>query len=369
MKILNAYVARMLATTVLLALGVLTFVMAAGHIFRVFEWLARGGSPAVLGRFLLLRLPDMMRFTLPLAMLVGVVLVFSHMAADNELTAMKACGLSLWQVIAPGVLLSVLLSALCFWFATSVGPRCQFAADQLMWEQAAVSPLVLFEDSGGFIELEGMNIRVDRRDGETLYGIHVLRENREQKLQESITARQGYLRADPGNRSFSLVLQDFTVGRLDTDPAAEPKSGVPDRYAGQEIALPLSGSGDEGVRKLSRKPKYMDLRTLLGRICLDQENGQDTTPLLVELHTRMSMSLSPIAFLLVGIPFAVRSRRSETSVGLLLALLLALGFYVFLLVSRSLKNDMEAHPQVLIWLPNLIYQVGGLWALVLLGRR
>jgi lipopolysaccharide export LptBFGC system permease protein LptF len=131
----------------------------------------------------------------------------------------------------------------------------------------------------------------------------------------------------------------------------------------------LSSDGGKGLRKLARKAKYMDLGMLLGRICLTQENGENATPLLVELHTRMSMSLSPIAFLLVGIPFAVRGRRSETSVGLLMALLLALGFYAFLLVSRSLKHDASAHPQVLIWLPNLLYQAGGLWALAFLGRH
>jgi len=369
MKILNAYVTGMLVTTVLLALGVLTFVMAAGHIFRVFDWLARGGSPAVLGRFLLLRLPDMMRFTLPLAMLVATVLVFSHMAADNELTAMKACGLSLWQVTAPGLLLSGFLSALCFWFATSVGPRCQYAADQLMWEQAAISPLVLLEDNGGFIELEGMNIRVDRREGEALYGIHILVQNEEQRLQQTITARQGRLNFDRERSAFSLVLQEATFGQLDTDPDTASRSGVPARFATREITLPLSGEDGSGKLKLARKAKYMDLGMLMGRIRLDQDTGANTTPLLVELHTRMSMSLSPIAFLLVGIPFAVRGRRSETSVGLLMALLLALGFYAFLLVSRNLRNDTSSYPHLLIWLPNLLYQAGGLWAMAIIGRH
>lgn len=369
MKILNAYVTRLLVTTVLMGAAVLTFVMAAGHIFRVFEWLARGGSVAVLGRFLLLRLPDMMGFALPLAMLCATVLVFSHLAADNEITAMKACGVSLWQIIAPGLLISVLLSALCFWFTTTLGPRCQYAADQLMWEQAAISPLVLLEDSGSFIELEGLNIRVDRRAGEALYGIHILVQNKDQHLQQTITARQGYLRAVPANRSFELVLQDATFGQLDSRRPAAGSAPAPGRFATREITLPLSGEGGTGLRRLARKPKYMDMGMLFGRIYLESESGANVTPLRVELHTRMSMSLSPIAFLLIGIPFAVRGRRSETSVGLLLALLLALGFYAFMLASRSLKTDADAHPEVLIWLPNIVYQVGGLWALSVTGRH
>ena len=333
MRILNAYVARLLVTTVLLAIGVLTFVMAAGHVFRVFDWLSRGGSLVVLGRFLLLSLPDMMRFTLPLSMLVATVLVFSHLAADNELTAMKACGISLWQVIAPGLLLSVGLSALSFWFTTTLAPRCRYAAEQLLWEQAAISPAALLADSDNFVELEGLNIRVDHREGEILYGIHILVQDREKRLQQTITARQGRVRADPARRSFDLVLQDATFGQLDPGVPEKGESSMPQRYAARETTLPLSSDGGMGLRKLARKPRHMDLGMLFARIYLESQAGGNVTPLQVELHMRMSMSLSPIAFLLVGIPFATRGRRSETSVGLLISLLLALGFYAFIVIS------------------------------------
>jgi lipopolysaccharide export system permease protein len=369
MRILNAYVARLLVTTVLLGVAVLTFVMAAGHIFRVFDWLSRGGSLAVLGRFLLLSLPDMMRFTLPLSMLVATVLVFSHLAADNEITAMKACGISLWQVIAPGLLLSVGLSALSFWFTTTLAPRCRYAAEQLMWEQAAISPAVLLGDSDNFIELEGMNIRVDHRQGDTLYGIHILVQDKERRLQQTITARQGRLRAAPANRSFELVLQDATFGKLDTGDAKNGEPGMPQRYAARETTIPLSGDGGMGLRKLVRKPRHMDLGMLFAAIYVESQAGGNVTPLQVELHMRMSMSLSPIAFLLVGIPFATRGRRSETSVGLLISLLLALGFYAFITISSSLRNSGNLHPELLMWLPNVVYQVGGLWALAVIGRH
>lgn len=369
MRILNAYVARLLVTTVLLAIGVLTFVMAAGHIFRVFDWLSRGGSLGVLGRFLLLSLPDMMRFTLPLSMLVATVLVFSHLAADNEITAMKACGISLWQVIAPGLLLSVGLSALSFWFTTTLAPRCRYAAEQLMWEQAAISPAALLADSDNFIELEGLNIRVDRRQGDLLYGIHILVQDKEKRLQQTITARQGRLRADPPRRSFDLVLQDATFGELG---AAAPKKGetnMPQRYAARETTFPLSSDGGTGLRKLVRKPRHMDLGMLFARIYLESQAGGNVTPLQYELHMRMAMSLSPIAFLLVGIPCATRGRRSETSVGLLISLLLALGFYAFMVISSSLRSSAHLHPELLMWLPNVVYQVGGLWALAVIGRH
>ena len=209
MRILNTYIARNLLTTLLLAVGVWTFVMSAGHVIRIFDWVARGGSPAILGRFLLLRLPDILRFTLPLSLLCATVLVFSHLSADNEITAMKACGISLWQVIAPGLLLSVLLSAVCFWLSTTVAPRCRYAADLLLWQEAVTNPMVALEDSGSFMEFDDLNIRIDRRIGDELYGIHILAQDAtDHSLRQTITAKRGRLQTDPGSGRVELVLED-----------------------------------------------------------------------------------------------------------------------------------------------------------------
>lgn len=372
MRILNTYIARELVITVLLAIGVLTFVMTAGHIIRVFDWLSRGGSPGLLGHFLLLRLPGILCFTLPLSLLCATVLVFSHLSADNEVTAMKACGISLWQIISPALLLSVLMSAICFWLSTTVAPRCLYAADGLLWKGASVSPAMLLEGSENFIELSNMDIRVERHDQDRLYGVHILILDKDGRLRRTITAREGQLEPDPDSGDFRLVLTDATFGTVNLDRRpdnAADDEETPERLAMERIVLPLKLMSGGKVKRLYRKLKHMDLRMLLGRIFLETEVGGNITPLLVELHTRMSMSLSPIAFLLLGIPFAIRGRRSETSVGLLVSLLLALGFYAFMLLTRTLRNQPQLHPEVLVWIPNVLYQIGGLVALAIVGKH
>ncbi len=83
----------------------------------------------------------------------------------------------------------------------------------------------------------------------------------------------------------------------------------------------------------------------------------------------MSLAFSPIGFLLLGIPFGIRTKRSETSVGLVFSLLLALVFYVFLALAESLEDQSHYHPEVLVWLPNIFYQLGGLAALHYIMKR
>ena len=51
-------------------------------------------------------MPEVLAFSIPIAMLVTVILVFSRMSAENEITALRASGISLWQITAPALILS-----------------------------------------------------------------------------------------------------------------------------------------------------------------------------------------------------------------------------------------------------------------------
>ena len=135
------------------------------------------------------------------------------------------------------------------------------------------------------------------------------------------------------------------------------------------ISLPFDYGASQSKKKITRKPKFMDVKMLYGRMRLMQEAGEDITPLMLNLHHRLSLSLSPFAFLLLGIPFGIRGKRSELSVGLLICVILALGFYVFLLLAGMLEKKPHLHPELIVWLPNLLYQTGGLIALRKIGRH
>ncbi len=89
----------------------------------------------------------------------------------------------------------------------------------------------------------------------------------------------------------------------------------------------------------------------------------------LELQKRLALSFSPLAFLLLGIPFGIQNRRSETTAGLLICLVLALFFYLFMLWADGLANRPKYHPELIIWLPNLLYEVGGLVALFRISRH
>lgn len=358
MRTLNWYITKNMLITAGMALGILTFVMLSGQFFRAFDLLTRGVSPLVLGQFLLYLMPDMLRFTLPLALLVATVLVFSRMSADNEVTAMKAIGVSVWQIVTPALALSFALCALCLWLSLWVAPIFRYKSEQLRWSAAAETPLALLEP-GSFTEVfPNCFIRIGQRNSNRMQNVHIVLQDKKGTKAQDIVAKFADVIVRPDEQTLELALENAQVGsyRLDEPPAPDSVHFL----SAASIRIPLDYGGSRDRKKLTRKLKYMDLRMLCARISLDREQGIDVSEHLVNLHERLSLALSPFAFLLLGLPFGIRSKRSELSVGLLACVLLALVFYGFMLLADAVKDVAWLHPQYIIWLPNLAYQLVGL---------
>ena len=367
MKTLNLYIAKTLFLSTALAVGVLTFVLLSAHLVKAFELIARGIPLRVLAQFLLYRVPDMLTFAIPMALLCATVIVFSRMSADNEIIAMKAGGVSLWQIIASGLLLGIVLSGICFWLHTKVAPVCRFRADQLTREELMKSPMAAIEP-GRFLAMPGYEVCVGKQDGDTVEDVHIVVLAEAGKIQD-ITARRGRIRLNEAGRQLELTLEDATVASLDLRQSAAERGWT--RHTMEQVRFPLDYGTALDRKPLRRKLGHMDMATILRWIVVFKRHDWEEriTAHYVELNTRMSMALSPFAFLLLGIPFGIRTRRPEASVGVLLSLLLAMGFYAFIMLADALKYKSGLHPELLVWLPNIVYQAGGLWTLSVLARR
>ncbi|HEX9755797.1 MAG TPA: LptF/LptG family permease [Gemmatimonadales bacterium] len=124
MALLSRYLLRQLAAPFLFALGALTSMLLLNQIAKRFgDLVGKGLPPAVIAEVLLLSLPFIVALTLPMAILVAVLYAFSHLAADNEITAMRANGISVAQLLRPVLVAGALLTAVNFLFIDQVLPR------------------------------------------------------------------------------------------------------------------------------------------------------------------------------------------------------------------------------------------------------
>ena len=124
MRLLDRYLLRQLAAPFVFGLGALTSLMLLSQIAKKFGALVGKGLPwTVIGEVFALSVPFIVAMTLPMAVLLAVLYAFSHLAADNEITAMRASGISVYQVLAPVLVWGVCMAALNFVFVDQVLPR------------------------------------------------------------------------------------------------------------------------------------------------------------------------------------------------------------------------------------------------------
>src|SRR5687768_6650724 len=141
MRLLSRYVLGRLAAPFVFALAALTGFMLLNQVARRFEQLAgKGLEWTVIVEVFVLCLPFIMALTLPMAVLVAVLFSFSNLAADNEVTAMRASGVSVPQLLRPVLVWSVLMALLTFGFVDQVLPRSNARLRTLFFDIARKSP-------------------------------------------------------------------------------------------------------------------------------------------------------------------------------------------------------------------------------------
>ncbi|HSJ76997.1 MAG TPA: LptF/LptG family permease, partial [Gemmatimonadales bacterium] len=124
MRLLSRYLLRQLAAPFVFALAAQTSLMLLSQIAKKFGALVgKGLSWTVIGEVFALSLPFIIAMTLPMAVLLAVLYTFSHLAADNEITAMRASGISAYQVLMPVLIWGACMAAFNFAFVDQVLPR------------------------------------------------------------------------------------------------------------------------------------------------------------------------------------------------------------------------------------------------------
>jgi lipopolysaccharide export system permease protein len=350
--------------TLSMTVFVFTFILLLGNVIKQILRLLvnRQLTLGVAGHGILLLIPYVLAFSLPIGMLTAALLVFGRFSADQELTAARASGISLISLITPVLLLSVAVSGLCAWLNFDIAPTCRFAYSKLIYQASMRDPGTILR-SGESVQLGEYKILVQRKDGTNLYGVRVAQfKTNGETWAEGPT---GDLRSDAAHQQIILTLHNAFSWDY------KPENGWFPFINGGDPTFPIPlGSdaqsalavGDMTFRQLCERLK--DLERPTGAVAKTPKQVQELisdarTPVLVNLHRMVAFSFACIGFTLVGIPLGIRAHRRETSIGVAISMVLMLVYYSFVVMAQAWENHPERAPFLIVWLPNFIFQAVG----------
>jgi lipopolysaccharide export system permease protein len=218
MNILQKYIARSYIAAFLLGMVVLTFVLSIGLLVKATQLVIKGLDPKLILNFLAVSIPESFSFTIPLAVLVSALLVFGRLSSDGEMSAMKACGINLWNVVFPLVGFGILLVGVSIYVNSKIAPDAYRARHLIAASAKGTSAIKLLEPGRFIEEFPNMTFWFARKDGDILHNVLIYDKSKKDFTRE-IRAQKAIVTVN-GN-DISLDMYDARI-----DPFSETEPGA-----------------------------------------------------------------------------------------------------------------------------------------------
>ncbi len=405
-----------------MALSVIMFVFLLQFLMRFIDRIVgRGLSLWTIVELIVFNLAWMVVLAVPMAVLVAGVMAFGSMAAANELTAMKAAGVSLGRMLFPVLVLSALIAVFDLQFNNIILPDANHRAKDLMTDINRKKPSLIIEP-GTFTtedEIPGYSILARKTNPMTSDLADVtIYDHAQPGMSRVMTAKTGHVAFTPDFRNIILTLHDgemhevlaqqptdYRRGHFGTYIVEVPATGYDFMHEGESERSGRELSADDLMKKVhadeaarSREVQLLRqhliafaseltslsakttpsmpaktsigtrMRTIFTPLQLNLQNDQNTIETtqedldnyLVETHKKYAIPASCIIFALIGVPLGALAKRSGVGAGTGLSIGFFVLYWVFLIGGEKLADRGVITPFWGMWGGDLILFIVGI---------
>jgi len=362
-RTLYFYLIKELFPAFLLGLIGFTSVLLTGRIVQLTELFVNKGVPlGYLLRLLCLLLPSFLVLTIPMATLLSVLLAFNRLSSDNEITALKASGISLYQMIPPVLLFASITYVATTFLTLSSVPRANEGSRALLYEVASSKASAGVREKVFNDDFEGLVLYVEEIKPRTLRWEKVfISDSRNPAEVLTIIAREGEVLSDPATLAITLRLKRGAIHKLGKEPDAYQKID----FSTYDLRLHLK-TGLKEKRTEEKHPADMTLAELSRSIQALQARGSAAKIQWVKVHEKFSIPFACLVFGLIGIPLGLQPRvaRGSKFQGFAWAIGVLLVYYLLTNAGTSLAERGVVFLEAGMWSANAIFLILGLYLLV-----
>jgi len=365
-RILTRYILGEILSYTLIGCAVFTFILFIRDLNHILEAVVRNSSTFVnIAQIFVFSLPNTFKVTIPMAVLVGILLGLSRLAADSEIIAMRASGLGIWYFVRVASVVAIGGTLLGLVNSLYIAPRANRSIlemeQELETSQASfeIQPRVFYEDfHNAVLYVQTVRGGTGASNWDRVFMADV---------------------SDPGNpiittAESATVVSDSTqelLMRLRNGSRQETINGQSQQYnissfSKTDLPLTLGPQNEMHLGRLDTAIYALSMGALEART-----HGPDARRYLLELHTRFSYPVACFVLMLVGVPLGIISRRGGKSSGLVFTILLVLVYYILSYTGIALSRQGKLPPFIGVWMANLIFAFAGtflLWQMASGGR-
>lgn len=357
-SIMDRYLLGELFLPFLFGMGLFTSLgISIGTLFDLVRRVTESGLPMDIAiQILFLKTPAFIVLAFPMAMLLATLMAYSRLSSDSELIALRSLGISVYRLIIPAIILSLLVSGLTFFISDVVTPAANYQASVTLKEaldqkQPAFRDRNIVYPEYKTVEMpDGTEQTLLTRlfyaeefDGERMMGLTIL-DRTQEGMNQIINARAA-------TWNFQENTWDFFNGTIYLIAPDGSYSNIV-RFKHQKLALPrapldLTQRRDHEEMSLSQAQEYLEIVKLSG-------NEEKVRKLKIRIQEKIAIPFACVAFGLVGSALGLRPQNASraTSFGVCVGLIFA--YYMLLVFTRSMGAEGILSPFMAAWLPNFL---------------
>lgn len=366
---LNRYIITEIVGPMGLGFLVYTFILLLRFLFQSAEMIIRRGLPvSIVGRLLLVTVPNIVVLTLPMSLLFGILIAVGRLSSDSELTAMRSCGISLISLYRPVLLVSAVLTVLNTLLMIYIVPQANHSLQQLRLDimtqtmSQQVEPRVFYQEWVG----KSVYVFETPPPGRRWKGVFLAEMEPNTQKQQVTVADWGEIKVDSAGERVVMVLTNAVRHTVDL---SRPMGYEISRHKELDVVLEDQFTSEQkakmaaskGVRELS----FGELR----RLRRDRTAPAETRNLaLVELHKKFSIPFACLVFGLFALPLGINNRRGGKTSGFAISIGVIVVYYIMLNDGEEAARYGKLSAGLAMWLPNLVLAAIGIFILVRRNR-
>jgi LPS export ABC transporter permease LptG/LPS export ABC transporter permease LptF len=357
-RILTRYILKEVLSHALLGGALFTFVLFMRDLPHLLELVVRNSaSLSIVAEIFFLTLPNMLTVTIPMAVLVGILLGLSRLAADSEITAMRAAGIGVWSFVGVVAIVSVAGWAVGLVNTLYIAPTASAATlrleSELLNAQASyeVQPRVFYEDFKNYV----LYVQDVRAAAGAANWRQVFLADLSDPDAPKITTGAAATVVNSRDQTSLMRMRDGTEHET---VANQPDQYNVSTFSQTDLPLVLSTQEDVRIGHNDAPMLAMSNSELLARSRLKGGRWY-----LIELYKRFAYPAACLVLALVGVPLGLSSQRGGKSAGFVLTIVLVFIYYFLSSTGTALARQSKIPAAAGVWLANVLFAACGIFLL------